>query len=401
MDFSIPEKTKAVCEQVRDFVRQELFPLEAQARKKSFRELLPLLNAKRDLVRQQQLWTPQIPKNYGGAGLGFLDYAMVSEELAHSPYGHFVFNAQAPDAGNMEILIEFGSQQQQERWLKPLLQGEIRSCFAMTEPNRPGSNPVWMETTAQRSGDHYVINGHKWFATSADGAAFAIVMAVTNPDAVPHARASQIIVPTDTAGFNLVRNIPCMGHAGEDWESHGEIRFENCRVPVENLLGEEGAGFAIAQSRLGPGRIHHCMRWIGVAQRSFDMMCQHAATREIAPGEALASRQTVQNWIADSRAEIDAARLMTLHAGWRIDQVGTRAARTDISTIKFFVADVMMKVIDRAIQTHGALGISDDTILSTFYRRERAARIYDGPDEVHRSLVARQVMKKYAGAKNA
>lgn len=395
MDFSIPEKTQAVCEQVRDFVRRELFPIEAQARDRSFRELLPILNAKRDLVRQQRLWTPQIPQEHGGVGLGFLDFALVSEELAHSPYGHFVFNAQAPDAGNMEILIEFGSQQQQERWLKPLLRGEIRSCFAMTEPNRPGSNPVWMETTAERSGDDYVINGHKWFATAADGAAFAVVMAVTNPDAARHARASQIIVPTDAAGFNRVRNISCMGHAGEDWESHAEIRFENCRVPVENLLGKEGAGFAIAQSRLGPGRIHHCMRWIGIAERSFDMMCQYAATRELAPGDPLASRQTVQNWIADSRAEIDAARLMTLHAGWRIDQVGARAARTDISAIKFFVADVMLKVIDRAIQTHGALGISDDTVLSTFYRRERAARIYDGPDEVHRGLVARHVMKKY------
>ncbi len=396
MDFSIPEPTQSLCGQVRDFVRRELFPIEAQADDKSFRQLLPLLSAKRDLVRRQQLWTPQIPRQYGGMGLSFLDFAMVSEELARSPYGHYVFNAQAPDAGNMEILIEFGNQQQQEQWLQPLLRGEIRSCFAMTEPDRPGSNPVWMETTAERDGGHYVINGHKWFATSADGAAFAVVMAVTNPDAEPHARASQIIVPTDVEGYRHVRNISCMGHAGEDWQSHAELRFENCRVPVDNLLGEEGAGFAIAQSRLGPGRIHHCMRWIGIAERCFDLMCQRASQREMAPGEPLASRQTVQNWIADSRAEIDAARLMTLHAGWRIDQVGTRAARVDISTIKFFVADVMMKVIDRAIQTHGALGISDDTVLSTFYRNERAARIYDGPDEVHRGLVARQMLKKYA-----
>jgi alkylation response protein AidB-like acyl-CoA dehydrogenase len=265
----------------------------------------------------------------------------------------------------------------------------------MTEPDRPGSNPVWMETTAVRDGDEYVINGHKWFTSSADGAAFAVVMAVTDPDAPPHQRASQIIVPTDTPGFQLVRNIPCMGHAGEDWESHAEVRYVDCRVPVENRLGAEGAGFAIAQSRLGAGRIHHCMRWIGIAERSYEMLCQRAATRELAPGQPLASKQTIQNWIADSRAAINAARLMVLHAGWKIDQIGAREARVEISAIKFFVADVMMQVIDRAIQTHGALGFSDDTVLSKFYRHERAARIYDGPDEVHRSVIARHEMKKF------
>ena len=328
-------------------------------------------------------------------GLGFMEYAMVCEELARSPYGNYVFNAQPPDAGNMEMLIEFATDEQREHWLKPLLDGEIRSCFSMTEPDRPGSNPVWMETLAERDGDEYVINGHKWFTTAADGATFAIVMAVTNPNAAPHRRASQIIVPTDTPGFRVVRNIPFMGHAGEDWASHSEIRYENCRVPIENRLGEEGAGFAIAQSRLGPGRIHHCMRWIGIAERCFEMMCQRAASRELAPGEVLAKRQTIQNWIADSRAEIDAARLMVLHAGWKIDSVGAKQARVEISSIKFFVADVMMKVIDRAIQVHGALGITDDTILATYYRDERAARIYDGPDEVHRGVVAREVLKGY------
>jgi alkylation response protein AidB-like acyl-CoA dehydrogenase len=252
-----------------------------------------------------------------------------------------------------------------------------------------------METRAERDGDEYVINGHKWFTSSADGASFAVVMVVTDPDAAPHARASQIIVPTDTPGFKIVRNISCMGHAGDDWASHSEITYQDCRVPVDNLLGEEGAGFSIAQSRLGPGRIHHCMRWIGISERCLDLMCRRAASRDITPGEKLASRQVIQHWIADSRTEIDASRLMVLHAGWKIDQQGAKEARTEVSSIKYYVADVMMKVIDRAIQVHGALGISDDTILSFFYRNERAARIYDGPDEVHRNVVARRVLQEY------
>jgi len=395
MDFSISAETQALLDRVRAFIEGEMFPLEEASRGKSFRAILPALHEKREKVKSLGLWLPQIPESYGGVGLGFLDYALCCEQLARSPFGNFVFNAQAPDAGNMEILIEFGTAMQKERWLAPLLAGEIRSCFSMTEPDRPGSNPVWMETTAERDGDEYVINGHKWFTSSADGAAFAVVMAVTNPDAPPHQRASQIIVPTDTPGFRLVRNIPCMGHEGDDWSSHSEIRYENCRVPIGHRLGDEGAGFAIAQSRLGAGRIHHCMRWIGISERCFDLMCQRAASREIAPGEKLASRQTIQNWIAESRAEINAARLMVLHAGWKIDKVGAKQARVEISTIKFYVAEVMMKVIDRAIQVHGALGITDDTVLSSYYRNERAARIYDGPDEVHRSVVARQVLKDY------
>jgi alkylation response protein AidB-like acyl-CoA dehydrogenase len=265
----------------------------------------------------------------------------------------------------------------------------------MTEPEHAGSNPVWLSTTAVRDGDNYVINGHKWFATAADGAALAVVMAVTDPTAEPHLRASQIIVPTDVPGFVHVRNIPVMGHAGAGWASHAELRFENCRVPRQNLLGQEGQGFAIAQARLGPGRIHHCMRWIGVCERCLDLLCGRAASRELAPGEKLGGKQTVQNWIAESRAEIDAARLLVLHAAWKIDRLGAKAARVDISLIKFFAAEVMQKVIDRAIQAHGALGISDDTVLSWFYRHERAARIYDGPDEVHKSVVARQILKHY------
>jgi len=395
MDFSVSEETSTLLERFRTLLRNAVFPFEEQSLGKPFVELLPELGRIRQEVKSAGLWLPQIPQAHGGVGLGFLDYALVCEELGRSPYGNFVFNAQAPDAGNMEILLEFGTDYQKQKWLEPLLSGETRSCFSMTEPGRPGSNPVWMDTTAVRQGDQYVINGHKWFTTSADGAEFAIVMAITDGDAAPHQRASQIIVPTETPGFQRVRNIPCMGHTGTGWDSHSEIRYDDCRVPVQNLLGDEGAGFAIAQSRLGAGRIHHCMRWIGISQRCFELMCARAATRDVAPGEKLASRQTIQNWIAESRAEIDAARLLVLHAAWKIDRLGARQARVEISTIKFFVAEVMMKVIDRAIQVHGALGISDDTILASFYRSERAARIYDGPDEVHRGVVARQILKEY------
>jgi acyl-CoA dehydrogenase len=252
-----------------------------------------------------------------------------------------------------------------------------------------------MATTAVLDGDSYVINGRKWFTSSADGAKLAIVMVVTDPHADPHARASQIIVPTDTPGFKIVRNISVMGHAGEDWPSHSEVLYENVRVPKKNLLGRAGSGFEIAQARLGPGRIHHCMRWMGICERAFSLLCERAARRELAPGDKLGNRQTIHNWIAESRAQINAARMMVLHAAWKIDREGTKAARDEISLIKFYAADVLMHVIDRALQAHGALGMTDDTILSYYYRHERAARIYDGPDEVHKSAVARRILKGY------
>ncbi len=281
-------------------------------------------------------------------------------------------------------------------YLKPLLAGDIRSCFSMTEPGFAGSNPVMMGTTAVREGEYYRINGHKWFTTAADGATFAILMAITNPDNPnPYQRASMILVPTDTPGFRLVRNIPVMGHAGEGWMSHGEIVYEDVLVPVGNLLGREGEGFKLAQERLGPGRIHHCMRWIGICERAFQMMCRRAATRNIAEGVKLGEQQMVQAFIAESRAEIDAARLMVLHTAHRISEEGQKAAALEISTIKFFAAGVLQRVIDRAIQVHGALGITDDTLLAWFYREERGARIYDGPDEAHKASLAKKILKGY------
>jgi len=387
---------------IRAFVRDELGPLDERFGREPFRALLPDIARVRERVKALGMWAPHLPRELGGLGLPLAEFARVSEVLGWSPLGHLAFNAQAPDVGNMELLHAHGSPAQHERWLRPLAAGDIRSCFSMTEPEHAGSNPVWLSTTAVRDGDHYVIDGHKWFTSSAEGAAFAIVMAVTSPDASkPHQRASMIIVPTDTPGFRLVRNIPLMGDAGEDYFTHAEIRYEGCRVPVENRIGPEGAGFLLAQERLGPGRIHHCMRWIGVCERAFDLMCRRAATRELQPGEALGEKQAVQHWIAECRAEIDAARLLTLHAAGRIDAVGARAARVEISTIKFYVAGVLGRVLDRAIQVHGALGMTDDLLLSFWYRHERGARIYDGPDEVHKSLVAREVLKGYAGTARA
>jgi alkylation response protein AidB-like acyl-CoA dehydrogenase len=392
MDFSIPERLRPILAAIREVIDRDVVPLEPRLVGGPFADLLPDLAAVRDVVKGRGLWSPQLPRSLGGMGLSLLEFALVGEELGRSPLGHYAFNAQAPDAGNMELLREFGTVSQRERWLTPVAGGEMRSCFAMTEPDHPGSNPVWMGTRAVRDGDGYVIDGRKWFASGADGAGFAIVMVVTDPDADPHRRASLLIVPAGTPGFRRVRNISCMGHAGDDWASHAELAFESCRVPIENRLGEEGAGFAMAQARLGPGRIHHAMRWIGVCRRAFELLCDRAATRQLAPGDPLGSRQAVQEWIAESRAAIEAARLLVLHAAWTIVTEGGVAAREAISLVKFHVAGVMQQVVDRAIQAHGALGISDDTVLSWFYRQERAARIYDGPDEVHKAVVARRIL---------
>jgi alkylation response protein AidB-like acyl-CoA dehydrogenase len=399
MDFDPPESVRPILERIDRLIADHVLPAEAEVMKRGWNGAAELLAELRGKVKAAGLWGPQIPKELGGLGLDLVEHGLVSERLGRTPLGHYVFGAQAPDAGNLEILHKFGSAAQKAQWLEPLARGELRSCFAMTEPENAGSNPTMLSCSARKDGDHYVIDGHKWFTSSADGAAFAIAMVVTNPDADKHARASMIIVPTETPGFELVRNIPIMGDPGEGWASHGEVRFTNCRVPATNLLGAEGAGFLIAQERLGPGRIHHCMRWVGICERVFDLMCRRAATRVIdEDGKPLASRQIIQAWIAEARAEIDASRLMVLNAAWTIEHKGFHAARDFVSTIKFYVADVMMRLIDRAIQVHGALGITSDTLLAFYYVHERGARIYDGPDEVHKMVVARRILARY-GAK--
>ncbi len=385
-----------IAKEVRELIEEEAIPLEQTLLRNGFWALEPKLNTLRDKVKQRGLWAPPLPERYGGMGLSLAEFARLSEEMGRSPLGHYLFNCQAPDIGNMELLLEHGSEEQKERWLWPLARGEVRSCFSMTEPEHAGSNPVWMSATAKTEGDCYVIRGHKWFTTAADGAAFAIVMAKTDADASKgHRQYSLIIAPTDTPGFKRVRNIPVMGEAGEGYFSHAEIRYEDCRVPLTNRLGPEGGGFALAQERLGPGRIHHCMRWIGISARAFEMMCRRAASRELSPGQPLGAKQTVQHWIAECNAEIRAARLMTLQAAEKIDRQGARASREEISTIKFYVANALEKTVDHAIQVHGAAGLTDDLLLSYWSRHERGARIYDGPDEVHKSLAARLILKRY------
>ncbi|MDI6797516.1 MAG: acyl-CoA dehydrogenase family protein [Desulfatibacillaceae bacterium] len=395
MDFTISEKMQAILALINEFVDRELIPLEREFATKSFAQMEPALNAKRDMVKKMELWAPNHPVEYGGMGLNLVEHGLVSEALGRSPIGHYVFGCHAPDAGNAEILALHGTKEQKEKYLAPIIDGKIRSCFSMTEVDLPGSNPVMLDTTAVKEGGNYVINGHKWYTTAADGAKFAIVMAVTNPEQPPYLRASMIIVPTDTPGFNLVRNIPVMGHAGDGYFSHGEILYQNCAVPQENLLGSEGHGFVIAQERLGPGRIHHCMRWIGICNRAFDLMCHRACHRQMGPGKTLASKQIVQQWVSDCAAKIQAARLMVLHAAWAMETKGHKEARDEVSMIKFVVANTMVEVVDKALQVHGGLGMTDDTVLAFFFRHERAARIYDGADEVHKVSLARRILKRY------
>jgi acyl-CoA dehydrogenase len=382
------EEIQELREGYRAFMEQHVYPNERELQADDA-DLIQKLRAK---AKDEGLWAPHVPPEAGGTGQGFLAYAHLNEEIGRSTYAQLVFGCQAPDAGNAEILHLFGTEEQKERWLRPLVAGEIRSFFSMTEPEVPGSDPTTLRTTARRDGDEWVIDGHKWFSSGADGAAFGIVMAVTDSDAEPHRRASQILVPADTPGVEIVRPIPVMGHAGSGWSTHCEVWYRDVRVPVANTLGEPGDGFRIAQKRLGPGRIHHVMRWLGQMQRAFELLCSYSLERE-AFGSRLADKQTVQNWIADSAAAIHACRLMTLDAARKIDEGDE--ARVEVSVIKFYAAQALHDVVDRAIQVHGARGLTDETPLAAMYASARAARIYDGPDEVHRMVVSRRILKGF------
>jgi alkylation response protein AidB-like acyl-CoA dehydrogenase len=391
-ELAPPQGLEELRARYRAFMEERVYPAEpALAREDD--EAQATIEELRAEAKAAGLWAPHLPPEAGGTGQGFLVYAYLNEEIGRSAWAQLVFNCQAPDAGNGEILHLFGTEEQKERWLRPLVAGEVRSFFSMTEPDVSGSDPTGLRTRAVRDGDEWVIDGHKWFSSGAEGAAFAIVMAVTDPDAPPHGRASQIIVPADAAGVELVRPISLFGHAGKGWSTHCEVRYAGVRVPVANTLGGVGDGFRIAQKRLGPGRIHHVMRWLGQMQRAFDLMCRRALERE-AFGSPLADKQTVQNWIADSAAEIQACRLLTLDAAHKID--AGDEARVEISLIKFYASRVLGDVIDRAIQVHGALGLTDDTPLASMYVLARGGRIYDGPDEVHRMVVSRRILKAYA-----
>jgi alkylation response protein AidB-like acyl-CoA dehydrogenase len=382
------EEIQELRERYRVFMEEHVYPNE-RALHADDHELIRSLQAK---AKEQGLWAPHVPPEAGGTGRGFLAYAHLNEVIGRSSYAQLIFGCQAPDAGNAEILFMFGTEEQKERWLRPLVAGEVRSFFSMTEPEVPGSDPTTLRTTARRESEEWVIDGHKWFSSGADGAAFGIVMAVSDPEAEPHRRASQIVVPADTPGVEIGRAVPVLGHAGSGWSTHCEVWYRGVRVPVEHTLGEPGDGFRIAQKRLGPGRIHHVMRWLGQMQRAFELLCSYALERE-AFGSRLADKQTVQNWIADSAAEIHACRLMTLDAAHKIDEGGE--ARVEVSVIKYYAARVLHDVIDRAIQVHGARGLTDETPLGAMYAMARGARIYDGPDEVHRMVVSRRILKEF------
>jgi alkylation response protein AidB-like acyl-CoA dehydrogenase len=387
----IPDVIAERRERVRAFMEEFVYPNERAIQRED--DAADALVAElRQEAKDAGLWAPHLPPEAGGTGNGFLEYAYLNEEIGRSMYAQLVFGCQAPDAGNGEILHLFGTREQKERFLVPLVAGETRSFFGMTEPEVSGSDPTGLRGRAVRDGDEWVINAHKWFSSGADGAGFGIVMVVTDPDAEPHRRASMIVVPTDTPGYELVRKIPVMGHEGRGWGTHCETRFTDVRVPVDNMLGEPGGGFRIAQKRLGPGRIHHVMRWLGQMQRAFDLMCSYALRRQ-SFGERLADKQTIQNWIAESAAEIQACRLLTMQAAQRIDEGDE--ARVEVSLIKFYAARVLNDVIDRALQVHGGLGMTEDTPLAFMWRQARAGRIYDGPDEVHKLVVARRVLRAY------
>jgi len=375
----------------RAFMEEHVYPNETAIGREDA-AAAALLDELRGHARDAGLWAPHMPPEAGGTGLGFLYYACLNEEIGRAAYAQLVFGCQAPDAGNAEILHMFGTDDQKERFLRPLVAGDVRSFFSMTEPDVSGSDPTLLRTRAVRDGDEWVIDGHKWFSSGADGASFGIVFAITDPEAEPHRRGTMILVPVATPGVEIVRPIPVMGHAGRGWSTHCEVTYTGVRVPLADTLGGEGDAFAIAQKRLGPGRIHHVMRWLGQMQRAFELMCTYANARE-AFGGPLAEKQTVQNWVADSAAEIQACRLLTMDAARRIDE-GSEA-RVEVSLLKFYAARVLCDVIDRAIQVHGARGLTDETPLASMATMARGARIYDGPDEVHRMVVARRILRSF------
>jgi acyl-CoA dehydrogenase len=398
-DFSTDTDYEAKLAWVREFIQEEVLPLETLDL--AHDQLLEVVAPLQEEVKKRGLWAAHLPPSLGGGGLGQVHLGLLHEILGRSPYGPLAFGNHAPDAGNAELLAigieSSGREEQRARWLDPLLDGRLRSAFSMTEPGTAGSDPTLIGSRAVREGDEFVLNGHKWFTSNGSIADFFIVLAITNPDVHPYEGASMLIVPTDVPGVEVLRDIPTLDKPAVkfgEFGNHAEVVYRDVRISDENLIGLEGKGFQLAQARLGPGRIHHCMRWIGQAQRAFDMLCERAVSR-YAHGSILAEKQTIQNWVADSAAEIQAARLMTLHAAWKMDREGVPAARSEIAMIKYFGASVLYNVIDRAMQVNGALGLSGDLPLELMYRRARGGRILDGPDEVHRVTVAKRFLRQY------
>ncbi|MCM3691193.1 acyl-CoA dehydrogenase family protein [Neobacillus niacini] len=371
---------------VRAFIDREVIPLEDVIEEWG-PEGEAALKSVQEKAKQEGIFALGLPKEIGGGGLPFMDYVYINEIIGRSEAAMYALGTHT--AQDSTMLNMFGTPEQKEKWLYPMVRGEISPSVGLTEPEVAGSDPTLIETTAVLDGDEWVINGHKWFTTNANIAAFTTVFCVTEPDAARHKRASMIIVPTNTPGYEIVRVIPTMGGKGGN---HCEVRYNNVRVPKENLLGSRGEGFVIAQKRLGPGRIYHCMRWLGQAQRAFDLMCERALNR-YSHGSLLSDKQMIQKFIADSATEIQTARLLTIEAAKKIDE--GHDARVDIAMIKVYGAGILHNVIDRAIQVHGALGVTEDTPLEKMYRRARYARIYDGPDEVHTVSISRRILKYY------
>lgn len=405
MDFGYSEKVNALREILTGFMDRYIYPNEATYKRQIEASGDPhhhaeIVDELKEQAKEAGLWNLFLPDNEYGAGLNNLEYAPLAEIMGRVLWASEVFNCAAPDTGNMEILAQFGNAEQKKQWLEPLLRGEIRSAFAMTEPDVASSDATNIQLSIRREGDEYVINGRKWFISGAARARCKITITMgktdpENPD--PHRQQSMVLVPVDTPGLTVVRAIPVFGNVGN--EGHCEILYRDVRVPVTNLLGDEGSGFAIAQARLGPGRIHHCMRSVGAAQRALEMMCQRAVERKPF-GKALAEQGVIQEWIAESRVEIEMVRLLTLQAAWKMDVLGKKAARDDIAMIKIAAPEVHTKVLDRAIQLFGAAGVSDVFPLSEQWVYGRTLHLADGPDEVHKRSLARAEIKRWTQPEN-
>lgn len=401
MIFSNSEKVKELQEKLTDFMETYVYPnekvFEQQLNEQEDRwaEVPPIIEELKEKAKREGLWNLFLPDSKYGAGLSNLEYAPLCEIMGRSVIGPEVFNCNAPDTGNMEVLARYGSEEQKEKWLVPLLNGEIRSCFSMTEPDVASSDATNIETSIIRDGDEYVINGKKWWSSGAGDprCKIAIVMGKTNPDAPKYEQQSMILVPLDTPGVKIERMLPVFGYDHAP-HGHAEMTYDNVRVPASSIIWGEGKGFAIAQGRLGPGRIHHCMRLIGAAERALEELCKRVQERN-AFGKTLAEQGVVQDWIAESRIEIEQARLLTLKAAYMMDTVGNKEAKAEIAMIKVVAPRMAVGVIDRAIQALGAAGVSDDFPLAAQWANARTLRIADGPDEVHKRQIARYELRKY------
>ncbi|MFA8439551.1 acyl-CoA dehydrogenase family protein [Pueribacillus sp. YX66] len=399
MYFEFSDKVKDLQKRVSEFMEEHVYPNEQtyneQLNEGESRWIVPpIIEELKEKAKQAGLWNLFLPDSEYGAGLSNLEYAPLAEIMGRSPIGSEVFNCSAPDTGNMEVLVRYGTEEQKEKWLKPLLAGEIRSAFLMTEPDVASSDATNVQISMVREGDEYVINGRKWWSSGAldPRCKIAIVMGKTNPDAPRHQQQSQILVPLDAEGVTIKRYLPVFGYDHAP-HGHAEVELKDVRVPVENVILGEGRGFEIAQGRLGPGRIHHCMRTIGVAERALELMVERVQKRKTF-GKMLSDQGVIREWIADSRIEIEQARLLTLKAAYMMDTVGNKVAKKEIAMIKVVAPNIALNVIDRAIQAFGGAGVSDDTPLAAMYANVRTLRLADGPDEVHRNAIARQELRE-------